>query len=311
MLLRNATVFDGRRWLGRTSIRVTGSTVAQVGADLEPRSTDRVIDLEGQFILPGLVDSHLHLFPGFLARLPSFGVTFAVDMFCTSALRRRLDAEGRRTLTARFTSCGIGAAASGGHPHQFAGQGFYETFPALDSTNDAYEFVKARAAEGASFVKVFIEDGQLARRPLPTMSQQVVEQVTRLAHEHGMSVVAHVMTGATARRAIDAGVDGLAHTVVPGPRETDDLAEVLSQSGAFVVTTLSAVASLLGQRDALLEAQAGLLDRAPGWRRHAGSCAGPPDGDSWERVGALVGPCSWVRTPQHPASCRAWRSTAR
>jgi predicted amidohydrolase YtcJ len=40
-----------------------------------------VIDAEGGTILPGLIDSHIHLVPGALAQGLTFGVTTALDMF--------------------------------------------------------------------------------------------------------------------------------------------------------------------------------------------------------------------------------------
>ena len=40
-----------------------------------------MIDAEGGTILPGLIDSHIHLVPGALAQGLAFGVTTALDMF--------------------------------------------------------------------------------------------------------------------------------------------------------------------------------------------------------------------------------------
>jgi predicted amidohydrolase YtcJ len=40
-----------------------------------------VIDAGGGTVLPGLVDAHVHLFPGALAQSLTFGVTTVLDMF--------------------------------------------------------------------------------------------------------------------------------------------------------------------------------------------------------------------------------------
>jgi dihydroorotase len=56
MLVRNATLADGRQ----RDVRVRGETIAAVGAGLEPREGERVLDATGKRLLPGMVDAHVH-----------------------------------------------------------------------------------------------------------------------------------------------------------------------------------------------------------------------------------------------------------
>jgi dihydroorotase len=56
MLVRNATLADGRS----RDVRVRGERVAAVGAGLEPREGERVLDATGKRLLPGMVDVHVH-----------------------------------------------------------------------------------------------------------------------------------------------------------------------------------------------------------------------------------------------------------
>jgi cytosine/adenosine deaminase-related metal-dependent hydrolase len=75
MLLEVDRLFDGLTWRGRSRVTVNGGLI---------RSVERMVDtppVPGLTALPGLVDAHVHLFPGYLKRLPYFGVTAAVDMF--------------------------------------------------------------------------------------------------------------------------------------------------------------------------------------------------------------------------------------
>lgn len=43
------------------AVRVVGGTIADVAGDLRPRGEERVIDLEGHALLPGLINAHDHL----------------------------------------------------------------------------------------------------------------------------------------------------------------------------------------------------------------------------------------------------------
>ena len=60
VLITNATVIDGTGSPGRrASVRVEGDRIVAVG-DLQPASTDRVIDATGLVLAPGFIDTHTH-----------------------------------------------------------------------------------------------------------------------------------------------------------------------------------------------------------------------------------------------------------
>lgn len=60
MLLVNANAFYDGHFHPDTRIRLTGETVSAVGPDLSPASCEAILDVEGQYILPGFVDVHIH-----------------------------------------------------------------------------------------------------------------------------------------------------------------------------------------------------------------------------------------------------------
>ncbi|RJS96301.1 dihydroorotase [Halococcus sp. IIIV-5B] len=62
MLITNATLADGRR----RDVRVDGERIAAVEGGLDPRADERVIDADGDLLLPGMIDTHVHFRePGF------------------------------------------------------------------------------------------------------------------------------------------------------------------------------------------------------------------------------------------------------
>ena len=64
MLLTDATVWVQEQWCANMSIRVEDGCVAALGAGLAAREGESVISLEGDYLLPGFVDVHIHACQG-------------------------------------------------------------------------------------------------------------------------------------------------------------------------------------------------------------------------------------------------------
>jgi len=62
MLIRNATLADGRR----RDVRVGGETIDAVASELDATADERLVDATGKRLLPGMIDTHVHFRqPGF------------------------------------------------------------------------------------------------------------------------------------------------------------------------------------------------------------------------------------------------------
>lgn len=81
LVIRGATVFDGERSLGQRDVLVTQGRVAAIGRKLRVKPRTPVIDGRGKTLLPGLIDSHVHIFPSAAEDALRYGVTTAVDLF--------------------------------------------------------------------------------------------------------------------------------------------------------------------------------------------------------------------------------------
>ena len=76
LLIRDAdvvvTMDDQRRELARASVLVRGRAVAAIGpAEELPREADEVIDARGHAVLPGLVNTHHHMYQSLTRAVPA------------------------------------------------------------------------------------------------------------------------------------------------------------------------------------------------------------------------------------------------
>lgn len=64
MVIRNATAFLDGRFVQNTDVRVVNGVVAEVGAALAAAPGEDVLEADGQYLLPGFVDVHIHAYRG-------------------------------------------------------------------------------------------------------------------------------------------------------------------------------------------------------------------------------------------------------
>jgi dihydroorotase len=60
-LFRGGRLFDGRQFLDATDLRVSAAgTISEIGAGFQAQEGEQLVELEGKWLLPGLVDCHVH-----------------------------------------------------------------------------------------------------------------------------------------------------------------------------------------------------------------------------------------------------------
>jgi imidazolonepropionase-like amidohydrolase len=283
----NARVFDGTRLRGWTSVRFVDGIVSDCATGSVAQDGDEVIDAEGGTILPGLIDSHVHLVPGSLAQALIFGVTTALDMFSKAdvvAVARQQ--AGARSDVADVRSAGIGATAPGGHPSMM-----YAPFPTLTGPEQAEQFVADRVAEGSDYLKIFSGTGGR----WPSLDLDTITALTVAGHRRGLLVVAHIHSVAGLGEVVSAGVDVVAHVPVDG--ELDEaLAQRIAAAGIVVGPTLATIENVLGEPGGAAVAgdpRLAELLAEPWARRLTSGAAGrrpgmPPYSRAEQNVGRLV-----------------------
>lgn len=239
VLINDVAVFDGRNPPVRSSVLVRGGVIAEIGERLAVGPECERVDGTGATLLPGLIDAHTHTFcREDLQQALLFGVTTELDMFSDPAGTRELKqlaaADG---AMADLRSAGTGITAPGGHPTDLAEAGYLPPFAALAPEDSVDAFVAARLAEGSDHIKVIVDDGAWLGLDLPTLSGAQVRAVVRAAHLRREQVIAHACSHVETERALQAGVDGLAHVFVDRVPPEDFGARV-ARAGAFAVPTL-------------------------------------------------------------------------
>lgn len=236
-------LFDGDRFQDSMDILVEAGRISAIMSNLPLPPGIKRVDGRGHTLIPGLIDGHTHVFGAALTDALAFGVTTELDMF-SSVLQVQQARAGRDSLqstpNADLYSAGTLVTAPGGHGTQFG-----VAIPTLGPDSDPEAFVAARIAEGSDFIKVVFDDGQGFGDSWPTLSKQQLREVIAAAHQQSRIAVVHVSTLSAAKAAVAAGADGLVHLFADQPVD-DEFIQVMQERGAFIVPTLSVLASFSG-----------------------------------------------------------------
>lgn len=255
--IANARVFDGERVLGARHVTFGGETILDIGN--APPAGANVVDGSGCTLLPGLIDAHTHADPASRKIALTFGVTtvFIMQGYWTREQKRALDQ--RRDLADALSSL-FAVTAPGGHPHELVPKDAIPKMPPGFDPSEALKFaatpadavkvVAKRVEQGADYIKIMIEDGEVFGKPeTPDLADDVIAAACAEAHRFGKIAVAHAMSLRATERALAGGVDGLMHWFVDRPH-TAAVVEAIARSGAFVCPTIVAGASVIGDSDA-------------------------------------------------------------
>ncbi|KAK5272619.1 hypothetical protein LTR99_002011 [Exophiala xenobiotica] len=233
-----------------------------------------VIDGEGHTLLPGLIESHmhvhgLHLPPGAdksdLLRSPlRCGVTTVCDMHSDPAtviehrqvvaeeLAQARKSDGTVTMSDLKSSL-YGATIEGGWPKPIVlGHNPTEEIKEYVSTwpnvtiDTAQDFVKSHKAKGADYIKLMQENCCSLAMPtgaIPVATLELQTAVVKAGHAAGLPVVGHALSVDMTEVVLKAGADGLTHTFVDQP-PPQSIIDLYKQNDAFVIPTLTVLASL-------------------------------------------------------------------
>jgi imidazolonepropionase-like amidohydrolase len=225
-------------------VLVDGSRVAEVlpAARFRRRSGDRLIDLGGATLLPGLIDAHVHLTIGGPARANAMailraGFTTVADLGAVSqrVLRVR-DSIGLGAIDGpRVLAAGLWIGVKGG-VCEFGGIG-------VAGGADAFRArVRENLTAGADLIKACVTGWPAVAWAFPDSAELSPETLAAMvdeAHRAGRRVVAHALSRRGVEVALEASVDGLAHAAYVD----DALAARMRQRGMWMIPTLASLTS--------------------------------------------------------------------
>lgn len=256
--LSHFTLIDGtgRVPVGDSAMIITDGKISWVGlaTKLKAPAGVAVTDLTGKFVMPGIIDSHVHLglVDGIAQDLKyytrenverqlrlyaAYGVT-SVQVLGTDkdeihdiVSDIRADPAGR----ARVWTAGRGVVFKGS----------YGGVPGLDAQvatpAEARAMVDREAAKGSDFIKLWVDDefGDIAERMPPGISSAVIAE----AHKDGKKAVAHIFYYNNARELTREGVNGFAHSVRDRAVDAPLLTAMKAKGVWQIAATLSREAS--------------------------------------------------------------------
>ncbi|ALO99949.1 Dipeptidase [Streptomyces hygroscopicus subsp. limoneus] len=277
LVISRAHVFDGcQAPAGLHDVAVNGGEIASVSA--EPLRGGREVDAAGRWVMPGLIDTHIHFYdvhavsdpdsmrafednelPGKLGLFLDHGITTikSVGDPTDGILATRAEIAAGTLRGPRLLATGCGITGRDGHPAAtvFSGNPWArERFTAeVDSVQQIRDLVHHPADREVDAIKL-LSEGACAHSGGPRylwhnpafpdgveperLPLGLLRAGIETAHERGLRVTVHTTQQAAAREAVVAGADGLEHGVTVEPLTDHSLIDLMLEHGITYTPTL-------------------------------------------------------------------------
>jgi imidazolonepropionase-like amidohydrolase len=257
-ILKGFTLLDGtgRPPMASAAMIVDNGRITWVGpaAQLKRPAGADAVDLSGRFVMPGIINLHGHIgntvdlkqdakfytresVQKNLATYASYGVTTVLSLGTDQDLIFKIREEQRagRPAVARVYTAGQGFVFKGGYG------GLEGVTPGVATPAEATEAVGVLARKGVDIVKLWMDDHLGAQKKMP---YEIAKAIIDGAHKHHLPVAAHIFYLEDARRLVEYGVNGLAHSV--RDKDVDEaLIRAMKKQGTWqIAATLTREASM-------------------------------------------------------------------
>ncbi|MGA3146243.1 MAG: amidohydrolase family protein [Acidimicrobiales bacterium] len=304
LVLTAATLVDGDHpALADAHVVVEGERIVAVGPGpvADPRPDDRVVDLGGRTVMPGMVNCHFHATYHNLGAVPapfgleepmalqavravnnlgllvecgftsavSAGAPFAIDASMKVAIDRGLIPGPRLVPCSRDIST-TGHAGDRSYPPHWQ-VGALGAIRPSDGPDEFRRSVRAEVKEGAEFIKMFVTGGHGTVGPKEQieMTRDELAAGIEAAHLRGAKVRGHIANREAIMMALDLRIDVIDH----GDGMDDECMERIVETGTPLVPSMmfparflaSMGGSSLGFTDSMksdIDAMADILPKA-------------------------------------------------
>jgi imidazolonepropionase-like amidohydrolase len=226
------TVWDGTGTPPKeVDILVVDGRITEIGDPSIPRNATRV-DLQGRWIIPGLVETHAHV-SGYWA--PD-GVTDAADRIAADL-----------ALYARYGVTTVNSL--GGEPPEALGLRTIQDTPAQDRARLAFagpvitattpaagrSAVRDNAEADVDWIKIRVDDNLGTTDKMPW---ETVEAILTATHDRGLRLATHLFYLDDAKRLLRMGTDMVAHSIRDAEVDAE-VVDLLLETGTCYVPTLT------------------------------------------------------------------------
>ena len=270
MILKNCTIID---CVGNapfiSDIEIENGLITKIENEIQG---EKIIDCAGKFLIPGLINLHVHINRRNVSRTQSSfrqgapaiengsdyhrilfaarnawyelsrGVTTIRDLCSVGRTATALKEafENKIIKGPRIYVCGMGIATIGGHEtHRYKGAveiGEIEKLP---------QAVENEIHLGADFIKAMASGGiggmpEHEHPAKPELTEEELRIICETAHKHGKTVTVHAMGAMPVMNSLKAGVDGIEH----GAHLSEEALEIMKERGVYYVPTASGIGAV-------------------------------------------------------------------
>lgn len=268
LLIRNVSIVDveNKKLQASQDVLVSDGIITAVGKNLKTREGVQIIDGSGKWLMPGLVDAHVHFFQSgglytrpdaidlrkeksqekeiawvhqnmksFLRRYTMAGITSVIDVGSTeNFLRQRDSFRTKQYAPAVYMT---GPLLTTYEPPIFENLGEDKPFYLMKTLEEGRAYVQKQLPLKPDFIKIWYillgaNKDSAARASLP-MVQAVIDE----AHRNNLRVAVHATERITAMLSVQAGADYLVHDVEDEPVDNSFI-QLLKSKGTVLCPTL-------------------------------------------------------------------------
>ncbi len=279
-VIKNGTLIDGNGGepILSAALATRNEKIVFVGKEEElPHFTEDVtfIDADGGYILPGFIDTHVHLMLEFEPVEKRLATPFSLNFYkAIEYMKNTVNAGITSVRDCGGTDLGVKQAVeqgfvlgprmqvsitalttTGGHGDSYTASGqtvklLLDQYPGMpNGICDGVESVRKTVREilraGADVIKVHSTGGVLSPTDHPEFTQFTIDElkvmVEEAAFRRGLKVMAHAQGAEGVKNAIKAGI----HSIEHGIYLDDECIELMLKNGTYLVPTLLAPVSVL------------------------------------------------------------------
>jgi imidazolonepropionase-like amidohydrolase len=279
-IIKNGTLIDGNGGepVSNAAVAFDGENLVFVGKEEElPGFVGNVsvIDAGGGCILPGFIDTHVHMMMEYEPIEKRLATPFSLNFYkAQKYMRNTINAGITSVRDCGGTDAGVKQAVeqgyivgprmqvsitalttTGGHGDSYTASGqhvklMHNEYPGMpngicNGVEEVRKAVREVLRAGADVVKVHATGGVLSPTDHPEFTQFNVEElkvmVEEAAFRRGLKVMAHAQGAEGIKNAIKAGI----HSIEHGIYLDDECIELMLKHGTFLVPTLLAPVSVI------------------------------------------------------------------